>query len=61
MDMGEKRKAFSALDWAWSYTYICIYFFFQVFFEEIGNVFQELCISLGSGHNNMGTESTGQF
>lgn len=43
------------------YIYMYFIFFFQVFFEEVGNVFQELRTSLGSGHNNMGTESTGQF
>lgn len=40
---------------------IYMYFFFQVFFGEIGNIHQELYLSLSSSHNNMGIEPTGKL
>lgn len=35
--------------------------FFQVFFEAVDNIYSNCYLGLGSGHNHMGIEPTGEL
>lgn len=59
MDIGEKQKPFLPLiepEVIHSYGVL-----FQVFFEVVDNIYSNCYLSLDSGHNHMGIESTGEF